>query len=532
MTPSMHRTRLALVIAALGALPLPGLAQAQMAAAPTTAPAAAEQTAAAQGAASVVIKGARGGATQADTVIAAKSRVLSRKYASSCAFMSSPNAAEDDVALAYMADFGMEDSISNDAPRYSDLAPDGDAANSNGAAGDPRRFSDRAPDGDVSNARLPSSIGAIPGAPDPNAPSVKCGAGDRRFAAGRNAILRKDKSLAQGFEALDRRDYARALALLTAAYKKIGYDEAALALAKMHLYGMGTPRDTGEAVRWLRLVADGRFDPASDGLRFDPKEPQFMTEKVEAAFMLARIHERGIGIKPDPDQARKWYARAADFGFVPARDILGQAWLAGYGGPRDARKGQAYLQDAARAGYVSAQYNLARLYYRGDGSGDGAVPRDLKQAGAWFDAAARAGHPGALFAAGRMFDLGEGVPADPKRAIVYYKEAALKGNGDAEFALGTFFYEGEQVPKNLDTARKLFDAAARQGQADAMFSLGAMAANGEGGPADQAMAWVWFSLAKAAGHAGADAALKALAPKLTAQDRAKADAILKPAAKS
>lgn len=517
---------LTLVVAALGASALPALVRAQSGATPASA----EQVAAAQSAASVVIKGARGGAGRADTVIAAKSRVLSRKYASSCAFMSAPNAAEDDVALAYMADFGMEDSISNDAPHDSDLAPDGDAANPHGAAGDPRRFSDRAPDGDVSNARLPSSIGAIPGAIDPNAPSVKCGAGDRRFAAGRNAILRKDKSLAQGFEALDRRDYARALALLTAAYKKIGYDEAALALAKMHLYGMGTPRDTAQAVRWLRLVADGRFDPASDGLRFDPKEPQFMTEKVEAAFMLARIHERGIGIQADPQQARKWYARAADFGFVPARDILGQAWLAGYGGPRDARKAQAYLQDAARAGYVNAQYDLAKLYYNGDG--DGAVPRDPKQAGAWFDAAARAGHPGALFAAGRMVDLGEGVPADPKRAIVYYKEAALKGNGDAEFALGTFFYEGEQVPKNLDTARKLFDAAARQGQADAMFSLGAMAANGEGGPADQAMAYIWFTLARTAGHAGADAALKALAPKLTAQDRARTDAILKPAAKS
>jgi hypothetical protein len=43
---------------------------------------------------------------------------------------------------------------------------------------------------------------------------------------------------------------------------------------------------------------------------------------------------------------------------------------------------------------------------------------------------------------------------------------------------------------------------------------------------------VWFSLAKAAGHEAAEDALKAVAPKLTAQDLAKADAILKPAKKS
>jgi TPR repeat protein len=455
----------------------------------------------------VVVTGNRASG-RADEVTAAKSKVLSRKYASSCAFMSSPNAAEDDVARAYMEDFGMWDSISNPVDR----------------------FSDRAPDGDASNAKDSSSLEDFNG-PEPDdttQAAVKCGASDRRFAAGRNAILRKDKSLAQGFEALDQRDYPRAMTLLTTAWNKIGYDEAGLALAKMHLFGMGTPKNSKEAIRWLRQVAEARFDPTSDRLRFDPRHPEQMSEKVEAAFMLARIYERGIGVPKDALEAKKWYAKADDFGFVPARNVLGEAWLNGYGGQRDARKAFDYLQSAAQEGYVTAQYNLAKLCY----TGDTGVPRDLKLAGAWFNAAAKAGHPGALFAAGRMYDLGEGVPADPKRAIVYYKEAAVKGDPDAEFALGTFFYEGELVTKNLATARRLFDAAAKQGQVDAMFNLGAMEINGEGGPADLAMAYVWLNLAKSGGHASADAALKTVAPRLSAQERARADAILKPAAKS
>jgi TPR repeat protein len=490
------------VLGALGVLTLQQTAAAQALVTPVAA------APAAAGSGIVVVTGTRGAATQADTVVAAKSKVLSRKYASSCAFMSSPNAAEDDVALKYMEDFGMEDSISNPA----------------------ERFSDRAPDGDASNTPNPSSVDdpANADAANPNDPSVKCGSSDRRFAAGRNAILRKDKSLAQGFEALDSRDYPRAMALLTTAYQKIGYEEAALALAKMHLYGMGTPKDTKEAVRWLRQVTDSRYDPSADRLQFDPKHPEQMNDRVEAAFMLARIYERGIGTAKDPAEAKKWYAKAADFGFVPAQNILGQAWLAGYGGQQDPRKALSYLQTAAQEGFVTAQYNLAKLYY----SGETGVPRDLNQAGAWFTAAAKAGHAGALFAAGRMYDLGEGVPADQKRAIVYYKEAAVKGDRDARFALGTFFYDGEMVPKDLATARRLFDAAAKQGQVDAMFNLGAMETNGEGGPKDLAMAYVWFSLAKSAGHASADAALKAVAPKLAPQDRAKADAILNPAKKS
>jgi TPR repeat protein len=500
-------TKLTVMLAAWGVLALPLVQPATAQTQPAAAPARSADTVK-QAAGIVVVSGTRAAAAQADTVIAAKNKVLSRNYASSCAFMSSPNAAEDDVALAYMQDFGMAGGISDEA----------------------EHFSDRAPDGDVAHVKDSSSLaGAIDRGPaSPNDPSVKCGASDRRFAAARSEILRKDKSLAQGFEALDTRDYPRALQLLATAYSKIGYGEAGVALAKMHLYGMGTPKDTAQAIRWLRKVTDDRFDPARDGMKFDPGEPQRMSDRVEAAFMLARIYERGIGTPRNPAEAMTWYGKAAEFGFVPARNTLGQAWLAGYGGAQDTRKGIAYLQAAAEEGYVAAQYNLAKHYY----TGDAGVPRDLKQAGAWFNAAAKAGYPAALFAAGRMIDLGEGVPADPGRAIVYYKEAAVKGDRDARFALGTFFYDGEVVEKNLATARQLFDAAARQGQVDAMFNLGAMEINGEGGPADLAMAYVWLHLARQGGHASADAALETLAPRLTAQDRARADAILKPATPS
>ena len=61
-----------------------------------------------------------------------------------------------------------------------------------------------------------------------------------------------------------------------------------------------------------------------------------------------------------------------------------------------------------------------------------------------------------------------------------------------------------------------------------MFNLGAMTANGEGGAKDAAVAYVWFALAQEAGHEGAGAAMKALGAKLTADERKRADAVLKP----
>ncbi|HEX8788133.1 MAG TPA: hypothetical protein VF793_18250, partial [Telluria sp.] len=61
-----------------------------------------------------------------------------------------------------------------------------------------------------------------------------------------------------------------------------------------------------------------------------------------------------------------------------------------------------------------------------------------------------------------------------------------------------------------------------------MFNLGVMTANGEGGARDRAVAYVWFALAQEAGHDGAAAAMKALGSKLSADERKRADAVLKP----
>lgn len=451
----------------------------------------------------VVVTGQRQGANDPHQVNAAKDKILNGRAASSCAFMDPHNPKYDPIYTAYMSDFGLDNSISNDVDRFSDLAPGGDVSNMTDSSG------------------IPSASDGADSLPSTN--TAGCGPSDRNFAAGRNEIARKDKSLAFGYEAFDNKDYRRALEQFTTAWNKVGYDEAALMLARLNLYGLGTPKDPARAVEWLEKVADGRFDPQTDMLHFDPAQPRLTTAKVDAAFMLARMYERGIGVVRDQHKANAWYAKAAEFGFVPAFDILGDRELAGAGMPRDPAKAVAHLKQAADAGYVPAQYHLARAYYSGDG-----IPKDLKLAGAYFDAAAHAGLPAAMFAAGRMYDLGEGVPASQSKAIVYYKDAALKGDPDAQFALGTYFYSGEVVGKNPAVARKWFDAAARHGQPDAMFNLGVMTANGEGGARDPAVAYVWFALAQEAGHEGAGAAMKALGPKLTAEERKRAEAVLKP----
>lgn len=472
------------------------LAAAQAADAPAPAPAPAAATPAL---APVQVTGKRLKLVDPAMFEAAKSKILSRNYASSCAFMGSYSAADDDVVLAYLSGFAGDESTT--------------------------RLNDRAPEGDASTAAAPAEAASEPTVGEP-APTG-CGRSDRAFAAGRNAILRKDKTLLEAFEAAQAEDYAKARVLFETSYKKIGYEEAALMLGKLHLLGLGGPRDAVQAQRWLGEVTGARYDPQRDRLKFDPAKPEALNPRVEAAMLMAKMYLTGQGVAREPAQVRDWYAKALDFGFVPAAYLLGMADLSAYGGQGDARRASRRFDEAAEAGHQPSLYQLGKLHYLGAAG----VPVDLPRAGAYFVAAAKSGHAEAIYLVGRMYDLGEGVSADPGRALLNYKEAAIKGQPDAQNALATSLYTGQGVAQNLETARKLFTMAARKGQPDAMFNLAAMCIRGEGGVKDLAQAYAWLQLAKGLGNTSAEPALQLLAPMLGSEERARAQAMLRPAGK-
>lgn len=502
MTQAVRRNsvlgRTAFAVLALSSTLATGLSAAQET--QTQPPAAASTDVQSLGA--VQVSGQRTRSIDPSAVIAAKNKVLSSQFASSCGFMGGYNAADDDVTLAYLRSFS---SLEGD---FSDLAPDGSAA----------------------TASTSPSTSAAPEAE--TTPSVACAASDRKFAAGRNWIARKDKSLQQAFDAYEAGNYVEARARFEEGWKKLGYEEAAMMLGRIHLLGLGTPASTPKAIEWLHEVVDARYDPVKDRLRFDPQKPDNINTRVEASLLLARIYLSGQGIKRDPAKAYQWWNKALDYGFEPAGTLLAQANLSGIGTAPDAKRALTYLQNASEAGDVKALYMLGQLYHHQLPKQPEGVPLDLKRAGAYYMAATKAGHVEATYAAARMLDLGEGAAAPaPDRALVLYKDAALKGHADAQNALATYFYRGEVVEQNFATARQFFQAAAQRRQPDAMFNLAVMLAQGQGGDKDMAAAYAWCSLSKGLGNEQAAAALPALAARLNPEEKARADAMLKPAPK-
>ncbi|MDR7296007.1 TPR repeat protein [Pelomonas aquatica] len=449
----------------------------------------------------VKVTGQRNRPIDASAVVAAKNKVLSNQFASSCGFMGGYSAADDDVTLAYLRSFG---SLDED---FSDLSPDG-------------------------NATAPAASASSPGAGEiPSTPSAACAGSDRRFAAGRNWIARKDKSLTQAFDAYEAGDYAEARGRFEEGWKKLGYEEAALMLGRLHLLGLGTPVNTPKAIEWLNEVIDARYHPVNDRLRYDPKKPDQINTRIEATLLLARTYLTGQGTQRNPEEALRLWRKALDFGFEPANTLIGQAYLSGVGTPVDGLKAVEALTASAAAGHTPAMLLLGQLYHHRAPKQPPGIALDLEKAGAYYGAAARAGNLEATYAFARMLDLGEGTPKAPEKAVVLYKEAAVKGHADAQNALATFFYRGEVVPQNYATARQFFQAAAQRRQPDAMFNLAVMLAQGQGGDKDMAAAYAWCALSKGLGHEQAAAALPAIAAKLSPDEKSRADAMLKPAPK-
>lgn len=76
----------------------------------------------------------------------------------------------------------------------------------------------------------------------------------------------------------------------------------------------------------------------------------------------------------------------------------------------------------AQANDAHAQYNLAFMYFGGDG-----VVKDYTKAFYWFEKAAKSAHPQAQDILGYMYNHGYGVPANRARAYAWYSIAAENG---------------------------------------------------------------------------------------------------------
>lgn len=120
----------------------------------------------------------------------------------------------------------------------------------------------------------------------------------------------------------------------------------------------------------------------------------------------------------------------------------------------------------ASEGDAGAQYDLANMYYTGNG-----MEKNYNEAAGWYRKAADHGVVPAQVALGTMYSNGEGVDQDYNQAVKYWREAADHGNSDAELHLGNAYHEGKGVPKDDTEAVKWWGLAADRGNSAAQKLL-------------------------------------------------------------
>ena len=131
---------------------------------------------------------------------------------------------------------------------------------------------------------------------------------------------------------------------------------------------------TGQAMPWSPA---GASDPAAG------------TPLVALAqLLLAGLYETGAAGAPvDMGQSLDWTRRSAEGGYPRGMFAYGMRLFEGADGTPDRPTGLEWIERAARAGLVDAQFNAAVIHERGEGG----MPVSNVEAYAWYRVAARSG---------------------------------------------------------------------------------------------------------------------------------------------
>jgi TPR repeat protein len=160
---------------------------------------------------------------------------------------------------------------------------------------------------------------------------------------------------------------------------------------------------------------------------------------------------------------------------------------------------------AAEEGLDLAQYNLAILYFTGQG-----VEADADQAFRWTELAALQGHVAAQFNLGNLYYAGEGVAVNPDKAVEMFEGAARAGHANAALILANMYADGE-----LTSGEEPGLFARLSSYISALFS-------GDQGSDDLVLAHIWANVAIANESSEADALRVDLEGRMSAEQLSQA----------
>ena len=273
-----------------------------------------------------------------------------------------------------------------------------------------------------------------------------------------------------------------------------GYADAQYSLGYSYQWGFGVKKDLDVAKNWyLKAAGQGNgIAQNSLGLLYEVQLKDSLEAvkwyrkaaeqgNAEAQRNLGRSYENAVGLDRDMSAAASWLLKAAEQGDLWSQYHLGDLYRRGLIGDfpdvpdslkRDLRYQEAFkwYRAAAEQGYAPAQNCLGEAYYDGRG-----VVKDYSEAIKWFRQAAGKGLAEAQYNMGRVYGYGYGVKQDFAEAFKWYSESAKKGNASAMDKLGWYYEHGYGVDQNYAEAKKWYEMALNGGHKSAQKDLDRLA---------------------------------------------------------
>ncbi|MDG4476637.1 eIF2A-related protein [Thiovibrio frasassiensis] len=224
--------------------------------------------------------------------------------------------------------------------------------------------------------------------------------------------------------------------------------------------------------------------------------------QVDAMFRLGGMYSQGKGVVRNSDEARKWWALAAEKGHAAARMQLqsGQKIALAVSPPQakveevhsqpepktlppEDKKSKPSVKETPKPELVAkivppppapkpvakdknSLYEEGLRFFKGDG-----VPKDYGQAHKLFVEAAEMGQAKAQYRLGFMYSLGKGVKKSDHEAVSWWQKAAKQNDADAQYYLGYMYEIGGGVKQDMGEAKKWYQKAAANGNVNAAQSL-------------------------------------------------------------
>lgn len=275
-----------------------------------------------------------------------------------------------------------------------------------------------------------------------------------------------DKPVDEAFGAYQRGLYLTAFNLALPQAEK-GDPASQTLIAEIYARGLGVPADQTKAAQWYAKAAEKGVNEAQ--FRYaalllqgryihkdTAKATKLMQEAAEGGNAMAQFNYGQLVMMKTPgpkglDEAFPWFEKAATAKLPDAEYALSQVYANGTDSiAHDDKKAREYLLLAARKGYDTAQYDLARWLIEGRG-GD----RNYEQGFGWMQIAAQRGTVMAQAWLARLYRDGIGTDGDLVKSAAWYIVAQRAGYRSPDLNDMMDGLADEQLKEAVQTANSL-----------------------------------------------------------------------------